>query len=655
MTEQHTIIFQPSGRRGQVPHGMNVRAAARSLGVEIESICAENSTCGKCKVLVQEGEFQRYGITSSREHLSAAGREESTYFGQRAGLLAARGWEPGQVRLACQARVLGDVLIDIPEESRGNKQIVRKAAIERNIEIKPSLRKYLVELTPPTLSNPKADWERLASGVATSMGLVRAGEPNLPRPAELTIDFACLKALSQTLRDGDWRVTVTVWQDREVVRVEAGYADQLYGAAVDIGTTTIALYLCNLENGEIVAAESEMNPQIVYGEDVMSRIQYTIVHEDGLRTLHKTLIRSLNQMLARAARDAGIAARDIQEFVVAGNTTMHHIFLNIPPKALGHAPFASAVYRALDIKARELGLLINESANVHVLPNIAAFIGADTTAVLLAEEPHEQEENWLIMDVGTNAEVVLGNKHRLICASTPTGPALEGAHIEYGMRAAPGAIERVRIDAQTLEPRYKLIGEDEWNTGKPKGICGSAVLDTVAEMYRVGLLDARGKMLPTEQAPLRVRRGKGGMEYVIAFADETFIGADIVVTQKDVRQIQLAKGALYVAARTLLDQFKLDAPDKILLAGAFGMYIDKNNALSIGMLPKCPPENIFAVGNSAGDGARIALLNIDKRREAYAVASRVTRHELPTDPAFQDLFIRSLNFPERVNGIGAKP
>ncbi len=652
MTEQHTVIFQPSGRRGQVPHGTSVRAAGRALGVDIESICAENSTCGKCKVLIQEGTFERYGITSSAEHLSPPGMEEQAYLAEHPRL--ARPGE-GQVRLACQAKVLGDLLIDVPEESRGNKQIVRKSATEREIEIKPATRKYLVELNPPTIDNPKADWERLASGIATSIQLVHYGEPNLPRPGDLRIDYACLKTLSSTLRDSNWRVTVSVWQDREVIRIEPGLNEYAYGAAVDIGTTTIALYLCNLENGAILASESEMNPQIVYGEDVMSRIQYTIAHKDGLHTLHKAVIKVLNQMLGRACRAAGITTHDVQELVVVGNTTMHHLFLNLPPEHLGHAPFSSSIYHSLDIKARELGLVLNPSANVHVLPTIAAFIGADTTGVLLAEEPHLQPENWLIMDIGTNAEIVLGNNHRLICASTPTGPALEGAHIEHGMRAAPGAIERIRIDAETLEPSYRVIGEDQWNSGKPKGICGSAVLDAVAEMYRAGILDVRGKFCVAEGVNPRVRRGRTGMEYVIAFANETFVGYDLTVTQKDVRQIQLAKGALYVAARTLLNQLGLEAPDKILLAGAFGMYIDKDNALAIGMIPDCPRENIFAVGNSAGDGARIALLNVDKRQEALEVASRVTRYELPSDPAFQDLFIRSMNFPEGRKDQGGRP
>lgn len=376
----------------------------------------------------------------------------------------------------------------------------------------------------------------------------------------------------------------------------------------------------------------------------MSRIQYTASNRDGVQKLHKAIIKTLNRMIIRAAESAQIAAEDILEMVLVGNTTMHHLFLNLPPKHLGTAPFAPALYRSLDIKARELGLGINKSANVHVLPTIASFIGADTTGVLLAEEPHKQDENWLIIDIGTNAELVLGNKTKLICASTPTGPALEGAHIEHGMRAAPGAIEHIEIDEQTLEPRYKIIGEENWNTGKALGICGSAVIDAVAELFRIGLIDARGRFHP-EDGEKRMRRGQNGPEYVIAFAEETSIGQDILITQKDVRQIQLAKGALFAAARTLLKQFGLQAPDKILLAGAFGTYIDKTKAMLIGMIPDCPLENVFAVGNSAGDGARIALLNVEKRREAMEVASRVTRYELPADPEFQNQFLQAMNLP----------
>lgn len=645
MTPKHKIVLQPSGKRGQVADGTGLRAAIRGAGVDIESICAENATCGKCKVVVEEGTFEQFGITSRRAHLSPPNAEENAYFASRATLLANHGWQPGQVRLACQAKVHGDVLITIPDDSLAHRQIVRKSARERPIDIRPAVRKYLVELNPPTLLNPKADWERLASGIATSMELARFGEPNLPRPRDLTIDYVCLRALPETLRQADWRVTVSVWRDREVVRVEPGYNDALYGAAVDIGTTTVAVYLCDLASGEIIATESETNPQIKYGEDVMSRIQYSRAESSGLEDLHRAIIKILNQLLTRATRTAEIETQDIVEMTVVGNTTMVQLFLNIPPWHLGAAPFTPANHRALDIKARELRLAMNRAANVHVLPAIASFIGADTTGVLLAEEPHAQDEIWLIIDIGTNAELVLGNRHRLTCASTPTGPAFEGAHIEFGMRAAAGAIEHLQIDAETLQPRWKIIGHDEWNAGKPRGLCGSAIIDAIAELLRAGALDRGGRFIFREGRFDRIRRSEDGIEYVIAFAHENSLGIDICLTQNDVRQIQLAKGALFVAAESLLHESGVQEPDKILLAGAFGSYIDKANAISIGMIPDIPLNRVFVVGNAAGDGARIALLNHEKRLEAVEIAARLTRHELPADPDFQARFFRAMNFP----------
>jgi uncharacterized 2Fe-2S/4Fe-4S cluster protein (DUF4445 family) len=601
-------------------------------------------------VLIEEGRFEKYKIDSKREHLSPIGTEERAYLTRRPKLLKDKGWEIGQVRLSCQCKVLGDVLINVPEESRGNKQIVRKSARERAIEIRPSVRKYYVSMTPPNLERPIADWERLAKGLETSMGLVRRGEENLPRWFDLDIDYQCLRTLSATLREAKWNVTVSVWQDKEVIEVQAGYVEDSYGAAVDIGSTTVALYLCNLRTGELLAAESEMNPQIVYGEDVMSRIQYSIEHPDGLEKLHKAIIQTLNKLLKQAAKTANIKTDEILEMVLVGNSTMHHLLLNLNPKDLGLAPFVPAIHKSMDVKARELGLQINPSGNIHVLPTIASFVGADTSAMILAEEPHKQDENWLLIDVGTNAELVLGNRKRLVCTSTPTGPALEGAHVEYGMRAAPGAMERVHIDETTLEPKYKVIGVEGWNTdhaeftGQVKGICGSAIIDSVAELFRAGIVDSRGKFKKNLNTK-RVREGESGWEYVIAWTEETSIGRDIPITQQDVRQIQLAKAALFTAARTLLKRSGLQNPDKVILAGGFGSFIDKEKAMLIGLIPDCALENVYAVGNAAGDGARIALLNVEKRKEIDSVTRRVERFELPTDPEFQNQFMLATSFP----------
>ena len=419
-----------------------------------------------------------------------------------------------------------------------------------------------------------------------------------------------------------------------------------------------------------------MNPQIVYGEDVMSRIQYTIEHQDGLEKLHKAIIATLNKLLKQAVKTANeqsletwsrygpeknespystkqqqyIRWKIFLEMVLVGNSTMHHLLLNLPPKDLGLAPFVPAIHKSVDVKARELGLHINPAGNIHVLPTIASFVGADTSAMIIAEEPHKQDENWLLIDVGTNAELVLGNRKRLLCTSTPTGPALEGAHVEYGMRAAPGAMERIEIDEKTLEPRYKVIGVDGWNTdhaefkGQVKGICGSAIIDGVAELFRAGIVDSRGKF-KTGLESKRIRQGESGWEYVIAWAEETSIGRDIPMTQQDVRQIQLAKAALFVAARTLLKRFGLQSPDKIILAGGFGSYIDKEKAMLIGLIPDCELDNVYAVGNAAGDGARIALLNVEKRNEIGPVTRKVERFELPTDPEFQNQFMLATSFP----------
>jgi uncharacterized 2Fe-2S/4Fe-4S cluster protein (DUF4445 family) len=675
--KKHNIILQPSGRRGQVDEGTSVRSAARELGVEIESICAENATCGKCMVLVEAGRFEKYNIESSQENLSPVGTEERAYLERRPKLLKGKGWEIGQVRLSCQAKICGDVLINVPEESRGNKQIVRKSASNRAIEVKPAIRKYLVSMTPPTLERPIADWERLAKGLETSMGLVRGGEENLPRWYDFEIDYACLRTLAKTLREAKWNVTVTVRNDKEVIAVQAGYHEESYGAAVDIGSTTVALYLCNLRTGEVLASESEMNPQIVYGEDVMSRIQYAIDQPDGLEKLHKAIISTLNKLLKQAVKSANMSLRgtkqsptneeiasgegqvrprndikfdEIHEMVLVGNSTMHHVLLNLHPKDLGLAPFVPTIHKSVDIKARELGLHINPSGNIHILPTIASFVGADTSAVILAEEPHKQDENWLLIDIGTNAELVLGNRKRLVCTSTPTGPALEGAHVEYGMRAAPGAMERVHIDEVTLEPKYKVIGVDGWNTdhaefiGHVKGICGSAIIDAVAELFRAEIVDSRGKFKKNLETK-RVREGESGWEYVIAWKEETSIGRDIPITQQDVRQIQLAKAALFTAARTLLKRSNLESPDKIILAGGFGSFIDKEKAMLIGLIPDCELSNVYAVGNAAGDGARIALLNIEKRNEIDTVTRKVERFELPTDPEFQNQFMLATSFP----------
>ncbi len=626
---EYLTIFQPSGRRGYIDEGKTIKEASRELGVDIEGICGDKATCGKCKIRLEEGVFEKYGIESRMEHLSPIGETERKFLNTQQ--------ERDGYRLACQTRLRGDIVVFVPEESRAGKQIVRKGATERAINLKPAVRKYYVEMTPPALDDPLGDWERLQAALNKSFDL-----------DNLTIDYQTLLSLQKVIRQGDWKATVSVWRDREVIKIEPGIVAASYGLAVDIGTTTVAGYLCDLTSGEIAATESMMNPQVSYGEDVMSRITYTVTNKDGLEHMNQTIIRGLNQIAGRAAARAGIKRRDIVDMTIVGNTCMHHIFLNIDPQHIGRAPFPPSLHHSLDIKAHDLGLKISPGAYVHVLPIEAGFVGADNIGVLIAEEPYNQDDLALIIDIGTNGELVLGNRDRLVSSSCATGPAFEGAHIKHGMRAAPGAIEKIEIDPDSREVRFKVIGKADWNADlevvEAKGICGSGIIDAIAQMFKTGIIQYNGRFNTNLETP-RLRITDDGPEFVIAWTDETSIGQDIVVCQQDVRAVQLAKGAMYAGAKIMMSHLGIETLDKVILAGAFGSYIDKESAATIGLFPDCALENVYAVGNAAGDGARIALLNVDKRREADEIARKVEYIELTVEPNFDKIFSQAMWFP----------
>ena len=630
----------PSGRRGQIEAGTTVLEASRQLGVQVESICGGRMTCQKCRVCVEEGNFPKHGIISDSRNLSATSNEEASFLQKL---------KSPDMRLSCQATIEGDILLFVPEESRGQKQVIRKSATNRVIDVNPAIRKVYVEVDKAELGEHRGDWGRLQEALADQWQL-----PNL------IIDLRVLQKLQAALRDGGWAVTVTLWQEREVIDVEPGFEDGIYGLAVDIGSTTIAGYLCDLRTGEIVATESMMNPQVTYGEDLMSRVSYAMMHpQTGLEKMHKAIIDALNRLAASAAREANIQPRQIHDAVFVGNTTMAHILLGIDPVELGGAPFALATRDAVDVKARELGLRLHPGAYVHVLPAEAGHVGADNVGALIAEEPYRQSETILLVDVGTNAEIVLGNKAWMYSASSPTGPAFEGAQITFGMRAAPGAIERVRIDPETKNGRFRVIGEerwsDEWQIGldvpleeQPKhlaaGICGSGIIEVVAEMFLAGILLPDGRFDDTlvhDRIQWNGRRG----EYILATAEQTTTGEPIIVTQDDVRNIQLAKAALYAGAKLLMNRAGIDAVDKIVLAGAFGSYIDTKYAMILGLIPDCDLEKVVAVGNAAGDGARIALLNREKRQEAVDISRWVTYVETAVDPDFQNEFVGAIHLP----------
>lgn len=642
--QTHRLVLLPSGRRGDVPYGVTVLEAARGLGVELEAICGGRQTCGKCQVIVERGDFPRHGLVSRAEHLSPPDETERAY-------AAAHGYDLGERRMACAARILGDVLITVPEESQARKQVIRKAASDVLIDLAPAVRLYYVEVEPASLGGP-ADWQRVRAALEAEWGLDGL---RIDRPALLGLQKALRAGERRNAEDGlHWGITVTVWMGQEVIRVEPGYTDTLYGLAVDVGTTTIAAYLLDLRSGGLLATEAMMNPQVRFGEDLMSRVSFAMQEADGVERLNRVVIKALNDLTTGAARAAEIDPAAICDVVLVGNTVMHHLLLGLDPEYLGRVPFALATEGALDLKARDLGLrAVHPGAAAHLLPCIAGYVGADNVGVLLAEQPHLNDEIVLVVDVGTNAELLLGNKDRMISASSPTGPAFEGAQISHGQRAAPGAIERVRIDPASGKVRYRVIGDERWSdelTPGTKlgatGICGSGIIEVVAELYAAGLIDASGRFAADAPQRCPAVRFDGRLgELVLAPAEETASGQPVVVTQTDVRQIQLAKGALYAGAKLMMHALGVDKVDKIKLAGAFGSYIDPRHAMILGLIPDCDLDRVSAVGNSAGDGARIALLNVEQRALAAQAARRVEYLETGSHPDFQEAFVAAMPIP----------
>jgi uncharacterized 2Fe-2S/4Fe-4S cluster protein (DUF4445 family) len=640
---QHTLILMPSGRRGKIEAGTTLLDAAQSLGVEIESICGGRQTCVKCLVKIEQGEFDKHGIRSTEGHASPISEVERQ-------LLDETGHP--DLRLACAACIQGDLLVSVPEESRAQKQMIRKSATDRLIEVKPTVRQVYIEVERAELGKHRGDWGRVQDALADQWEL-----------PDLSIDLHVLRKLQKALRKGKWTLTVTIWNNERVIDVQPGYDEGAYGLAVDVGSTTIACYLCDLRTGELLATEAMMNPQVSYGEDLMSRISYTVNRPDGLGKLHGAVIDAINKLANEAARAAGVARRSIYEIVLVGNTTMTHILLGISPEEIGHSPFALANRSAMDFNARDLGLRLNPTANAHILPAEAGHVGADNVGVLLAEEPYLEDKIILTIDVGTNAEIVLSSPEWMYSASSPTGPAFEGGQISSGMRAAPGAIERVRIDPDTLEPRFRVVGEgrwsDEWQLDadadteqQPRhlaaGICGSGIIEVVAELYLTGLLTPDGRFNPEIDSD-RLQWDSSGKRGAFILADEkqSSSGKPILITQEDVRNIQLAKGALYAGAKLLMMRAGVERVDQITLAGAFGSYIDPKHAMILGLIPDCELEHVYAVGNAAGDGARIALLNHEKRALAQEISTRVRYIETAVDPDFQEEFVMAMHIPHQ--------
>jgi len=629
---QALIVFSPSGKRGRFPVGTSVLQAARELGVDIDSICGGRARCGRCQVEAVEGDFAREGIVSHPDRLSEMNEDEE-YCLQRGRL------DPGH-RLSCQSRILGDIRIDVPANSQVHHQVVRKDFEAHDIELEPVVHLYFTQVAEPDLYQPAGDQLRLLQALEKDWGLTG-----------LCLDFGVLQSLQDAMRRGDWQLTVAIRNGNRVVAVWPGFRDKVYGAAVDVGSTTIAVHLCDLSSGAVLASSGAMNPQIRFGEDLMSRVSYAMLNNEGAWQMTQAVRKAVNDLIAQSAQQAQVALADVLELTLVGNPVMHHLLLGLDPTPLGQAPFSLATDHAVEVFATELDIHLHPNARAYVLPCIAGHVGADTAAVLLAETPWDSEDVTLIVDVGTNAEIVLGNRDKLYAASSPTGPAFEGAQISAGQRAAPGAIERVRIDPLTLEPRFRVIGSELWSNEPGffeqigshgvTGICGSGIIEAVAEMYLTGILGSDGLIDgESSQRSSRVEMTGRTFSYLLHQGEP-----EIRIQQTDVRAIQLAKAALYAGAQLLMTRMGVEKVDRIRLAGAFGSHIDVKYAMVLGMLPDCDLEQVSAAGNAAGTGARIALLNRFSRTEIEVRVREIEKIETALDEEFQQNFIDAMGIP----------
>jgi uncharacterized 2Fe-2S/4Fe-4S cluster protein (DUF4445 family) len=633
------VVFMPSGKRGSFPVGTPLLQAARSLGVDVDSVCGGRGLCGRCQVLVAEGEFAKHGVSSSSASLSPFSEPESRY-SKRQPLVAGR-------RLSCSARVLADVVIDVPASSQVHRQVVRKEADARSIELNPVVRLHYVQVREPDMHDPSGDLRRLFDALEEEWSL-----------KDLTCDLSVLQMLQPALRAGGWQVTVAVHGEQQIIGVWPGLHETALGLAVDIGSTTIAAHLCDLTSGEVVASAGLMNPQIRFGEDLMSRVSYSMMNPGGAALMTAAVREALNVLAADVAKIAGVLPEDILEVTLVGNPIMHHLLLGIDPVELGGAPFALATDQSLTLRANVLDLKLHRNARAYVLPCIAGHVGADAAGVVLSERPDLGPEMTLLVDVGTNAEIVLGNQQRLVACSSPTGPAFEGAQISCGQRAAPGAIERVRIEKHTLEPRFKVIGSDLWSDdpGFEKsiagigitGVCGSGIIEVIAEMYLAGVINQDG-VLDGRLASRSSRIVENGRTFAYVLhrqaADSEMV--EMKITQNDVRAIQLAKAALYAGIALLMDRLGVDRIDRIRLAGAFGSHIDVKYATVLGMVPDCDLSQVRSAGNAAGTGARIALLDAKSRTVIENLVRRIEKVETAIEPRFQQHFVEAMAIPHK--------
>jgi len=650
--KQVKVVFTPSGRRGSFAVNTPLLHAARVLGVDIDSVCGGRGLCGRCQIICAEGSFPKHQIDSDSSHLSGLCATEIKYGERKAPLVNGR-------RLSCHTLLLDDVVIDVPPESQVHRQIVRKDAEYRDIHLDPATRLYYVQVDEADMHVPKGDLQRLIEALEQEWEL-----PNL------ACDNALLKTLQPVLVKGKRGITVAVYNNQQIIALWPGFRDKAYGVAVDVGSTTIAAHLCDLSSGEVMASASLMNPQIRFGEDLMSRVSYVMMHPEGADEMTVVIREALNSLFAEVAEAINSTVEHILEITLVANPIMHHILLGISPVELGGAPFALTTDAAVEVPAAELELKINPGGRIYILPCIAGHVGADTAGMILSEEPQEQNQMTLLVDVGTNAEIVLGNRQRLLACSSPTGPAFEGAQISCGQRAATGAIERVRINPETLEPRFKVIGSDLWSDEEGfsaaiehhgvTGICGSGIIEVVAEMYLAGIVTVDGivdgelvnrthRMVQNDRTWSYLLYSSLGDGSSYSASDSATDQPQMLITQNDIRQIQLAKAALYAGVKLLMDHIGTDKIERIRLAGAFGSHINVQHAMVLGLIPDCVLEEVSSAGNAAGTGARIALLNRQSRDLIETLVKNIEKIETALEPKFQDYFVDAMAFPNKAD------
>ncbi len=634
-----TIVFIPSGIRGQVKKGTTILEAAQKLSVDLNSICGARGRCSKCQVELTFGEFNKLNILSKETSVSERNETEIIYR-NKFHLSEER-------RLGCQTKILGDLVVDVPEDSQIHKQIIKKETSLRDFSLNSSVKAFYVQVSEPQLDSLESDFERLKISLKDDWNI-----------QGVTCSVRVLKDLQEKLRRGNWGITVLLYYKEntvpEIVDIHSGYSEiPAFGVAIDLGSTSIAATLCDLNSGKIVGSMGIMNPQIRYGEDVMSRVSYCMMEEKGLATLNNSVIQGINELTRKIAEKHKIKLDSVFEIVFVANPIMHHLLLGINPKELGQAPFPLVFSDSLTIKSKDIGIILNPESYVYTVPCIGGHVGADAASVLIAEQPQKlKDTTTLLIDIGTNAEILLAKGEEIFACSCPTGPALEGAQISAGQRAAPGAIERVRIDPITKEPRIKVIGCEQWSNEKEfsenisgvgvTGICGSGIIEAVAEMRLAGLLDANGLIGSAAQTGSNRCTSSERTNSYLLYSDHK---VSLSITNMDVRAIQLAKAALHASCKILLEKSRVNRIDSIFLAGAFGSQISAEHALIIGLVPDAQVSQIVASGNSAGAGAIIALLDVSSRREISSLVRKVHKIETAVEPSFQKHFVEGSSFP----------